>query len=191
MACLITGGIAGTCGEYSVGGNTRLILFNKDDLDESSIVYDNAGSDVNAVTDFDLKAGKVAYEIQAITDSVGTSMDLQNGDNPSSSKFFLQTTTFNVAGAYQEVFNFIKDLGLAKVIALIETKTPATLPLVGNKWIIAGFTTGLKATAITGGTGTGINDLAGFQITLSDGFTRPLVEFKNSDIAAFAAALLV
>lgn len=191
MACLITGVAAGTCGQYSVGGNTRIILINAADLDIGSIVYDNAGSDINAVTDFDLKAGKVAYEIQAITDSIGTSASLQNGDNPAASKYFLQTTTFNIAGAYQEVFNFISELGLSKVIALIETKDTAVLPLVGNKWILAGFTTGMKASVVEGGTGTGINDLAGFQVTLQDGFTRPLIEFKNADIPAFVDALLV
>lgn len=189
MACPLTSGLGGICGQLSVGGNVRVIAINVADLDVASIVYDNAGSDIGAITDFALLGAATAFEITAIIDSIQASEELQNGDNPANSKYFLQTIAFNVAGQTQEVQNFIKECSLARLCFLVEAKTLNTLG-TGNVWLCVGFNIGLKASTIVGGTGIARDDLAGAVITFTEGVADTFRELKTVDNNAFVAALL-
>lgn len=190
MACLITSGLDSICGQLSVGGNLRVIAINREHLDIATITYDNAGSDINAITNFALTGANVGYEISAIIDSIQATQSLQNGDNPASSKYFLQTLAFNVAGQTQEVQNFIKECSLARLVFLVQAKTLNTLG-TENLWLCIGFNTGLKASTIESGTGIARDDLAGAVITFTEGIADTFRELKTANNEAFVTALLV
>jgi hypothetical protein len=190
MACLITSGLDAICGQLTVGGNIRVIAINREHLDISSITYDLAGSDINAITNFALTGANIAYEIKVIEDSIQATQSLQNGDNPASSKYFLQTLAFNIAGQSQEVQNFLKEAALSRLLFLVQAKTLNTLG-TANLWLCVGFNTGLKASTIESGTGIARDDLAGAVVTFTEGIADTFRELKTADNEAFVAALLV
>ena len=186
MACLITDGLEGLCGQYTVGGNNRVILLNKAEIASFSTIA--VRTNQNALGTLVMWSGKQGYEISARSLSIGETSDLVGGGDAASAKHFSQVITFTVEGLSQEVSNFIYKLGLANVVAIIVTNESNTAG-DGNRIQIFGLYSGLDMTASPGGTGTAKTDLSGAAITLTGAETYFAKEVITADNDAFLVAV--
>lgn len=162
MACLITSGAIATC-EFSVGGLKALYLYNKDE-----IVSWTATSGL--FTAFVMADDAIGYQFEFLEETASAQAELvvSNGQ-----RYVRDTVTFNLDGKVKTaagstpqtdaeadtlVATFEK-LMLGKFVAIAEERS--------GKRYIYGRNNGLKATALTRGSGAAEGDFSGAVITLS------------------------
>jgi hypothetical protein len=147
MACLINGGVSKDCAYFVAGvanvylGNYSEFTFNK-----------NAGGEVSGITAI---SSATFYQFDTNTDSASANSELQVANGR---KYFNQTVTFGNDSDTLEAKVAFEELGLAKVVAIVETKQGLRS--------VYGLDGGLEASALTFGTGAAAGDQAGWSVTL-------------------------
>lgn len=194
LQCNLASGSTG-CYQYSVGGLNRILLANKNDIQGYTI-----DSTTGAFTDVTLKAGKTFYEFQFPENTGIANSELQN--NGAGIKNHLHTVGFTLTRYDQAISNILNELGLAKVVAIVQTKqlNDAAAPTNReNRVLIFGAYNGLDAQSIVSTLGPALATDASRVITLQgielyqpDEITPdPLVYTSNSPIEEFLDAMLV
>ena len=162
MACEIEDGVALDCGGYTVGGINTLYLANVADVILTRETA--AGPARNAVIDITLAPGKKFYRFDFQDGSGVATATLQGGgEGQSTSKNFLHTIGWASPAITQQIINIARDLGLARVVAMLESRNPNGAPTPENRHYVLGLGNGLQAASIEGGLGQNRSDLAGPQ----------------------------
>jgi hypothetical protein len=177
MACEITTGINLGCSGYTVGGNNRLWLLNKNEILRS---FKNADGGIEDIIKKETAAPGVYYVsfyVDAAIETLGGNSDLVvNGGQRS----FQHNVVLTIPSGTQEVLKFIADLGLSNVVAIIESKNPNEQVnfLNENKFYVFGLGNGLKLATNSNGLGIVNADLAGSTIVLQSFETTPHSEVE-------------
>jgi hypothetical protein len=186
-ACVVEG-LDADCGAYSIGGANRLILLNKSQI-ASYTLETTPGPAFGSLKTLVMDSTFQGYEIAVTTKSLGFTTAANGFDDPASSKNFQHTGTFTLGGTSQAVDNFIHDLGLANVVAVVVSNEQNNAG-TENRILVYGLGSGLNLTAVDGGTGTATTDLSGFVLTLSGADIYPAKEVITGANTAWLAALL-
>lgn len=187
-SCIFTSGIsAGACA-YSVGGINNIWLMNKSEI---AAYTQNVGS---GVTDILMSETVVpgtfnvayVYEFSEGTGLASTEMVESNGQ-----KYFTHTIGLSIPSQTQANIMTIEALGLANVVAIVESKIANTGNFATeNKFYVFGLKNGLSMRTNTSGFGQAEGDYAGFVITLSKSATEMHREIQLTYGAAYIAPTL-
>ena len=160
MSCLITNGISINCSGYVVGGINKIYLANLDDIASYTLNIDGS------VEEIILVATKVIYKFDF---SETTGLSTSEFQNNGGAKNFLHGVGLSIPKMSQEVINKMQELGLSKVVAIVESKEPRDVaPYIGlNRWHIYGAKNGLTVTSMNSGSGQQATDYSGFTIVLN------------------------
>lgn len=177
MGCEITSGINLGCSGYTVGGNNRLWLLNKNEILR---YFKNADGGVTDIVKKETAVPGtyyVSFYVDAAIETLGGNSDLVvNGGQRS----FQHNVVLTIPSGTQEVLKFISELGLSNVVAIIESKTPneQTNFTNENKFFVFGLGNGLKLATNSNGLGVVNADLAGSTIVLQSFETTPHSEVE-------------
>lgn len=149
MACSISANLTRDC-VYALAGIQKLWLGN---YDEFTFQKDSD----SVVTGITASSGATFYVYDANIDSASATAELQVAAG--NRKYFNQTVTFSIDSDTVEAKNQLESLGLARTVAIVETKS-------GIKSIY-GIDGGLNATVLTFGTGAAAGDQSGWSATLT------------------------
>jgi len=148
MACLLTAGVSRDCA-YFVAGVATVYLGNYEDFTFNK----NAGGEVSGITAS--PSGSTFYTFDTNFESASANSELQVANGR---KYFTQTITFGNDSDTLAAKTAFEKLGLAKVVAIVETKQGLRS--------VYGIDGGLEASALTFGTGAAAGDQAGWSVTL-------------------------
>lgn len=162
-----SGGGTAVCGGYGIGGVSRLLLMNFSQIDQASITFETTpGANFNSLKTFEMLSTFQAYEVSVRLRSGGGNFELSGGNSPANSKFWKKTLVFTIDSQSQEKANFLDDLGLSTVVAVLVTNEKNTAG-TQSRILIFGLDSGLILETATGGTGVALEDLSGSALTLT------------------------
>lgn len=177
MGCEITTGIDLGCAGYTVGGNNRLWLLNKNEILRYFKNADGGIEDIIKKETIVLLTYYVSFFVDAAIETLGGNSDLVvNGGQRS----FQHNVVLTIPSGTQEVLKFITDLGLSNVVAIIESKSPNEQANFTNenKFFVFGLGNGLKLATNSNGLGVVNADLSGSTIVLQSFETSPHAEVE-------------
>lgn len=178
MGCLITAGNDfGGCDGYSVGGNNKLWLFNKAQVEK--VMYGVNGE----ITDIVMKETAVPGVFYKPF-QVKTGKESLNGQSPlvvaGVNKYFNHIVTFTMVGVTQEKIKLFTELGLSNVFAVEESKVVSNVPnfTTENRYYFLGGTNGMEMTVGDINLGLAVGDGQTMPITLEGSNTEPMAEVR-------------
>lgn len=175
MACEIEDGIVLDCGGYTVGGINKLYLANIEDVTLTRET--TPGPELNAITDITMDVGKTFFVFDFTDGSGIATAALQGGgEGANTSKNFLHTVGWSSPAITQAIINVVKDMGLSRVIAIVESRNPNGAATPENRHYVYGIANGLQAATIEGGSGQNRADLAGFTFSMQGTEVEPQAE---------------
>lgn len=166
---ILSGGGTAICGKYAIGGVYRLLLMNKSQIDEATITLETTpGVNFNSLKTLEMLPTFQAFEIAARLRSSSGNDELSGGNSPANSKFWKKTVVFTIDSLSQERANFIDEVGLSNLVAVIVSNEKVTAG-TAQRIIVVGLDGGLVLETAVGGTGTSLEDLSGTILTLTGG----------------------
>lgn len=182
MACVIEDGITLDCGGYTVGGINKLYLANVDNVQLTRET--TPGPELNAVTDITMLNADTFFVFDSTDGSGIATTALQGGgEGAGVSKNFLHTIGFSSPAVAQAVINVSKDIGLSRLIAIVESRNPNGATVQENRHFVLGMSNGLQAATIEGGLGQNRADLVGFTFSLTGTEVEPQAEIIPDPVA--------
>lgn len=182
FACEITDGIALDCGGYTVGGITTLYLANRANVQLTRSV--TPGPTLNAVTDITMLNADTFFQFDLQDGSGIATAALQGGgEGQNTSKNFLHVVGWSSPAVTQAIINVVKDIGLSRLIAIVESRTPNGAATPENRHYILGIGSGLQSQTIEGGLGQNRGDLVGFTFSLQGTEVEPQAEIRPDAVA--------
>lgn len=188
MPCTMTAGVTLNCAGFTVGGVNRIQLANLSDISGYTYNLDNSIEEILMVG----ASVFYAFEFAETTGLATTELQVNGG-----TKNFLHGVGFSIPKMSQAIINTIEELGLSKVVAIVETReTRDVAPFINeNRYHIYGMKNGLTATTITGGSGQQQTDASGFTLVLNGTEVTEMAELvpdsvTYTTIAAYIATLV-
>lgn len=179
MGCLITAGVDNaSCDSYSVGGNNKLWLFNKAQVEK--VMYGANGEITDIVMKETAPSSGIFYkpfQVKSGKESInGQSPLVVNGVN----KYFNHTVVFTLTGVTQEKIKFFTELGLSTVFAVEESKVVSDVPnfTTENRYYFIGGTNGMEMTVGDINLGLAAGDGQTMPVTLEGANTAPMAEVR-------------
>lgn len=175
MGCIINEGVTLNCAGYTVGGINKIYLANLEDIASYTLNLDGSIEEIVMV------ATKVFYKFE-FADTTGlTTSEFQNN---AGTKNFLHGVGLSIPKMSQDIINTMQELGLSKVVALIESRESRDVaPFLGqNRWHVYGAKNGLTVTTMTSGSGQAQTDFSGFVVVLNGTETSEMIELVPNSV---------
>lgn len=176
--CLITEGIAqDSCEVYSVGGNNRVWLINKSQVEK--IFYNTDGSIADIVLKETAPASgiwRVIYPVKAAAETATANSALV----VATGRHFLHRVALTIPLVTQESLNLLKELGLGNFFAIVESKTASEWPNFTNenKFFFVGGKNGMNNPEGDATLGLAVGDGQTIPVAISGAQTEPISEIR-------------
>lgn len=180
MACTSLVSLQRACGaEGGMGGSEKLYMIAYNDLAvvTGTTVYTTSGSGV--VNDIGLASGKTFVEIEGLPKTTGFNFEHVK-NTATNSDYFNNTLPIVLGDLSAENSAFVDSIRNQPVVALIKTRT--------KKWFAIGLNGQFEESATTGGSGVGLDDLNGYNVTFSGADTLKPLQVDETIIAGLIGA---
>ena len=182
FACEIGDGIDLDCGGYTVGGINKLYPANKANVQLTRET--SPGPEFNAVTGITMLNADTFFVFDFTDGSAIATSSLQGGgEGAGVSKNFQHIVGWSSPAITPAVLNVVKDIGLSRLIAIVESRNPNAAAVVENRHYVLGPSNGLQAQTMEGGLGQNRADLVGFTFSLQGTEVEPQAEIIPDAIA--------
>ena len=176
--CLITEGISqDSCEVYTVGGNNRVWLINKSQVEK--IFYNTDGSIADIVLKETAPSSgiwRVMYPVKVADNTAGGNSELVIGTG----KHLLHRLVGTIPLVTQEALNLASEIGLGNFFALVETKTVSEWPdfRTENKIMFLGGKNGMTAESIAPNLGLAVADGQTIPFAIAGAQTENMAEVR-------------
>lgn len=174
--CLITEGIdQDSCETYTVGGNNRVWLINKSQVEK--IFYNTDGSVADIVLkNVSVGVWRVMYPVKVADNTAGGNSELVIGTG----KHLLHRLVGTIPLVTQEALNLASEIGLGNFFALVETKTASEWPnfITENKIMFLGGKNGMTAESVAPNLGLAVADGQTIPFAIAGAQTKNMAEVR-------------